>query len=401
MMGNIQTIKMPDIGEGVVEGEIVEWLKKVGDVLLQDEPVLVVMTDKATVELPSPFPGVLAKQYFQAGQIAIKDQPLYDVQVEGAFNLPMEESLHILDQQIDLPARLVAEELHLAVGDKALASPVVRKLAKSLDINLKSVKGSGTAGRVLVEDLKLIKEKKACAQTMDKELDDEEKLLVGVRRLMAEKMTLSKERIPHFSYFEKVEVTRLVALREKIKLKAVAEGVQVTFMPFFIKALSLSIQQFPEINSSFDEEHQKIIIHHHHHIGVAVASPQGLVVAVLHDVQNKTFDDLARGYEDLKLRASKNQLKPHETKGSTITISNFGAFGGHGLWATPIINFPEVAILAVDRIQKQPTVKQNEVVSRDILNLSWSFDHRVIDGEVGAKVSKAFCDLLANPAPLL
>lgn len=405
-MGKQLVVKMPDIGEGVVEGEVVEWLKKIGDSVKQDEPVVVVMTDKATVELPAPRPGKLAKQYFTPGQIAIKDQPLYEIEVEGSSLDPKiidepAQSTSPLKKTVkkDPPCQQPSEKSSNI--KKGLATPSIRHLAKQLGIDINTVQGTGKDGRITAQDLQLKPIPKIIPTKIATSEGDEEQPLLGVRRLMAEKMKLSKEHIPHFSYFETVDATRLVTLRDKFKHQGAEEGIHVTFMPFFLRALSLCIKQHPIMNSSLDETSNKLIIHHHQHIGVAVAGPQGLVVAVLHDAQDLSLDALIRAYDEVKKRATAGQLSPNETKGSTITVSNFGVFGGSGLWATPIINYPEAAILAVDRIQKQPMVKNNEVVVRDVLNVSWSFDHRFVDGEMAASISRDYCKLIQNPASLL
>lgn len=396
------TVKMPDIGEGVVEGEVVEWLKKEGDLLRQDEPVVVVMTDKATVELPAPKPGILARQYFQPGQIAMKDRPLYDIEVAGEESAPSAVESRPVAASVPKKVKEGRPQAsqHAIGGGKGLATPPVRHLAKQLNIDLKDIRGTGKGGRITLEDLRARGLPQNAALVAIEE-GDAEKPLVGIRRLMAEKMKASKDHIPHFSYFESVDASRLAALREKVKEQALAEGLHATFMPFFIRALSLCIKKYPEINSSLDESANKLVVHSRQHIGVAVAGPQGLVVAVVRDVQEMTLKTLIHAYETLKQKATDGQLAPSETKGSTITVSNFGVLGGHGLWATPIINYPEAAILALDRIQKQPIVINGEVVVRDVLNVSWSFDHRFIDGEMAAQVSAAFCEHISNPASLL
>lgn len=401
-MGKL-TVNMPDIGEGVVEGEVIEWLKKVGDLLLQDEPVVVVMTDKATVELPAPRPGRLSKHYFAPGQIAVKDKPLYEIELDSASDVSQEGEE---DSPSPLPlakakSLCAAATCPKATAHKGLATPPVRHLAKLLGIDLSSIQGSGKGGRITIDDLKGTQRAIPERSSFAAQQDDEERPLLGIKRLMAEKMKSSNDHIPHFSYFEKVDATRLVLLREKVNRQASEEGVHVTYMPFFIRAISFCIKKYPEMNSSLDEAENKLIIHHHQNIGVAVAGPQGLVVAVIKDVQEMPLDQLIRSYEDLKKRATAGLLKAHETKGSTFTISNFGVLGGAGLWATPVINYPEAAIVAVDRIQKQPMVINNQVVVRDVLNVSWSFDHRFIDGEMAAAISRDFCALMQNPAPLL
>lgn len=410
-MGKILTVKMPDIGEGVVEGEVIEWLKKVDDNIKQDEPVVVVMTDKATVELPAPRPGKLAKVYFQTGQIATKDHPLYDIELQNEAaetSLPNEqieklseaEKLSKKEKNPTQCSHAISTPIKARQG-KVLTTPPIRHIASLLDIDLRTIKGTGKDGRITLEDLKSRKSTETSVVPIAVEEGDEERSLVGVRRLMAEKMKASKFHIPHFSYFEKVDATRLMALREKMKEHAAHEDIHVTFMPLFIRALSLCIGKYPEINSSFEESGNKVIIHKHQNIGVAVAGPQGLVVAVMHDVQKMNLDQIIHVYDVLKKRSIAGQLSPSDMKNSTITISNFGVLGGSGLWATPIINYPEAAILAVDRIQKQPVVVNNEVVVRSVLNVSWSFDHRFLDGEIAAAVSKCFCANIKDPGALL
>lgn len=402
-MRKIITVTMPDIGEGVVEGEVVEWLKNVGDELKQDEPVVVVMTDKATVELPAPQPGTLKKLYVQAGEIAVKDKSLYDIEAEDSQAATVSSVKEKDPSPHAAPVKPLENPSAARISEKkskGLATPPVRHLAKILNIDLSKLQGTGKDGRITKEDLKVAAPKAPVTKTACQE-GDEEKPFIGVKRLMAEKMKTSKANIPHFSYFEKVEATRLVALRKHVQAEAAAEGFQATYMPFFIRALSLCINKHPEINSSLEEAESKLILHRHQNIGVAIAGPQGLVVVVLRDVQELTFPQLIRAYEELKKRALASQLKPEDMRGSTITLSNFGVLGGHGLWATPIINYPEAAILAVDRIQKQPAVVNGEIVIRDVLNVSWSFDHRIIDGEMAAHVSRDFCGYLLNPASLL
>lgn len=389
-MPKIFTVKFPDIGEGVVEGEVVEWLKKPGDSLAQDEHVVVVMTDKATVELPSPYPGKLVKQYVQPGQMAIKDKPLYDIETEAKVK---EESV-----KAELVEKSAPVKSEPRSNGKVLATPVVRKLAKDMNIAIEQVKGTGKDGRVTTDDLK--KHTSSSSVQVQQE-GDEERPLIGIRHLMAKKMAESKRNIPHFSYFEQIDATRLIQLKEKVSHEASQEGIKLTYMPFLIRALSLTISKYPEINSTLELDKNKLIIHHAHHIGIAVATSLGLIVPVLKDVQRMSLRELIAQYNELKQKAMENRLHPNDMKGATITISNFGVAGGTGLWATPIINFPEVSILAVARIQKQPLIKNDSVVVRDALNLSWSFDHRVIDGDTAAHVSRYYASLIHNPASLL
>ena len=413
-MSEIFTVMMPDIGEGVVEGEVIEWLKKIGDSIAQDEPVVIVMTDKATVELPAPYPGILSQQYIQPGQMAIKDRPLYDLQIaqKAAQHptpppnppsplkpLPASLSLETPSQPALPPARKPVKS-----SQRSPTIPPLRKMAKELGVNIDEIQGTGQMNFITVEDLKKAIRDSGPVKTetpIPAHLDDEIVPLIGIQKLMSHKMTLANAEIPHFSYFEQADAHRLVKLRQNFKAQAQKTGIHPTYMPFLIKALSLTIKQYPRMNSSVDTASDSIILHKHHHIGFAMSTRLGLIVPVLKDVESLTVIQIIEHYESLKKRALDNKLLPDELQGSTITLSNFGALGGNGLWATPIINFPETAILAVSKLHKGPLVINDEIVIRDVLNFSWSFDHRIIDGQLAAAISSYFCSLVQNPAPLL
>lgn len=412
-MGKIVTVNLPDIGEGVVEGEVIEWLKSINDKVAQDEPVVIVMTDKATVELPAPCPGVVVKQYFRVGEIAIRDKPLYDIETTLAVsktetsrkegNAAVEQKKNALPKS---PVKADTRPQQAAIQGKAQASPATRKLAKELNTDLNMITGTGPEGHVTREDVikfhTNVKSSQESPQTAVLRLpDDQEKPLLGIRNLMAKRMAESKRMVPHFSYFEQVDATRLVQLRNSFKEEAAKQDITVTYMPFIIKALSLSLNKYPVINSSVDTLKNSLIIHQQHNVGLAITTKQGLIVPVLKNVQSMKMYDLILAYEDLKLRAFSGKLLASDMKDSTITVSNFGVLGGGGLWATPVINYPEVAILGIARIHKQPLVRNGAVVIRDTLNLSWSFDHRVIDGDLAAAFSHFFSTFLQNPAPLL
>jgi len=401
-MSKIYTVTLPDIGEGVVEGEIIEWLKNVGDELKQDEPVVVVMTDKATVELPAPYPGKLAKQHFSDGEIAIKDKPLYDIETNEAVEQKRE--VKKIEKEKTLLPKKEKKQIcnHSRSNQKALATPPVRKLAKELEIDINNITGTGEDGRVTQADLKNSISK---STTVNIEIprfpDDEIEKFAGIPRMMADSMIASKNNAVHFSYFEQVEATRLIQLRLRFKREGKKEGIPITYMPFIIRALSLSIQKFPKVNSALNNTMSELIIHKQHNVGIAITTELGLIVPVLRGVQDMSIEEIIRAYETLKNDAAHRKLKSNDMKGSTITISNFGVLGGGGMWATPIINYPEVAILAIGRIQKRPIVRNGELVVRDTLNLSWSFDHRIIDGDTAANFSNYFAGLLQNPAALL
>jgi pyruvate dehydrogenase E2 component (dihydrolipoamide acetyltransferase) len=349
------TFNMPDIGEGVVEGEVISWLKKEGDILKKDEPVLILMTDKATVELPTPHPGILTKTYYKPGDIAKKGLPLFDVELKGTLEKPQ-------------------------------AAPPVRKLARELGVSLQEVKGSGPEGRILKQDLPHA---------------SNETPVTGIRRLMAKKMAESHAHIPPFSYFEHADATRLVGLREKMQKEAESRGLKLTYMPFFLKALSATLLQHPLANTSYDEAKETLIQHAAHNIGIAMKTPLGLIVPVLHGVEKMSLTELVENYAKLTEKAKNNQLSSADMKGATITLTNFGALSHGADYATPIINHPEVAILGLAYIHKEPVVIHDALAIAEVLHCSWSFDHRVIDGEAAAAISSSFLKLIENPAALL
>lgn len=425
-MGQIYTVHMPDIGEGVVEGEVISWLKQVGEDLKQDEPVVVVMTDKATVELPSPQPGKLAKQYYKVGEIAVKDHPLYDIALDKQIDVKEKSLSEKTSKSNDLSkSQDIALDKPTAVKDrllsdnetstskvlskppenktrfKTLASPVVRKLAKEMDLDINGIQGTGVDGRVTVEDLQTNAGKEVSEAEMSHLQEDEEIPLVGIHKLMAKKMALSKKNIPHFSFFDRADATRLLDFYQKLKLKAVEKNIKLTLMPFFIKALSQCIKEHPLLNSALDEAKNTIVAHKQQNIGIAMTTSLGLIVPVLKNVHKLSLYDVIFAYDELKKKAKLNQLSSQDMQEGTITITNFGALGDSGVFATPIINYPEAAILGVAHIHSEAIAINDEVKVRSILNCSWSFDHRIIDGDEASKISFSFRKLIENPSSLL
>lgn len=403
MESKVYIFRLPDIGEGVVEGEVVEWLKKPGDSVLQDEPVVVVMTDKATVELPSPYPGTLIKQFYREGETAIKDLPLYELSVDPSVDISYGEE----NKEKHKPAKTKVKTSSPSdslktcngVSGEVIAIPKVRQLARELGVDIAKIQGSGKDGRVTEEDIRRGIAHQATSPNFTPLEGDESHQLIGVRGLMARRM--HERNVPQFSYFEQAIVTRLIQLRHNIRQKANQEGINLTYMPFLIRALSMTARQFPFINASVDMPNNAIITHRVHNIGIAMASEHGLIVPVLKGVESMGLNDIIRGYEQLKIKALEKRLLPSDMKDATLTISNFGVLGGDGLWATPMVNEPETAIVAVAKIRKEPIVKAGETVVVDALPISWSFDHRVIDGELAANISHYFATLLKDPAFLL
>lgn len=414
MPDKIYTFHLPDIGEGVVEGEVVEWLKQEGDSVLQDEPVVTVMTDKATVELPAPYPGKIHKHYYKPGEIAIKDQPLYDIALQEEQNISSEipssgrqsSEFKSAKHQEGKPIKTSGQRKKTEAGKKEAikAIPKIRHEAKEWNIDLKQISGTGQEGRITTEDLHraLPQQQTPASHQLSSPFNlsgDEEQPLIGVRGLMARKM--NETHIPQFSYFEQADATRLIQLRHNLKHQAHEEGIGLSFMPFFIRALSLTIAQYPQINASLDMKAGKAFLHKQHNIGIAMATSQGLIVPVLKEVEKMNLNQLVSEYETLKARAIAGKLSSNDMKEATITISNFGVLEGDGLWATPMISIPEVAILAIAKMRKMAIVKEEQVVPQETIPLSWSFDHRLIDGDLAARISHHYCSLLRNPASLL
>lgn len=435
---SIYTVTLPDIGEGVVEGEVIEWLKELDEEIAQDEAVVVVMTDKATVELPAPYPGKLAKRYYEAGGIAIKDEPLYDIalsaeaaqklrkkdpvkSVEESVGPKQEEplSLEIKKAPTKEPKDFIFQKPLQSSSERPLACPSIRKLARDLKIDLADIIGTGAEGRITREDLiqhSLKSTKQSTKQSTEAKNSaspskpafvkvpnlegDEIRPIKGVRLKVAEKMSLSKSQIPHFSLFDRANAKFLMQLRENIKEQAKQRGVHLTYMPFFLKALSKALIDFPDCNASFDHVKNQLHVHKEHNIAIAMKSADGLLVPVLKKINEMSLEETIFSFDTLKRKASEQSLSPEDMSHSSISLSNFGSEGA-GLWVTPVINYPQVAILASGKIRKELIVKDDQAVIAPILPLCWSFDHRIIDGDVAIAFSKRFTQIIENPQELL
>lgn len=391
-MNDIFTVTLPDIGEGVVEGQVVEWLKEAGETVKQDEPVVSVVTDKATVELPAPYPGKLTKMHVPVGKMAIRDKPIYDLEVaDGVHVMKKAEPRHAASAE---PAPKVKRSHH---AKTAQAIPAVRRAAREKGIDLDRVTGTGKDGRITMADLR---QAVPSAVEIPRFEGDVVEPMIGVRDLVSKKMTLSKSTIPDFTYFDKVEATYLMQFREHAKVKAAEEGIKLTYVGLFVRALSLTLKRFPQFNAAVDGAENAIVTHAVHNIGIAMKTEQGLVVPVLKGVESMSFEETMRSYDALMRKAATGALRSEDMKGSTITLSNFGTEGGL-YWATPVINAPEVAILATGRFHKEPVVHGSEMVIRDMLYCSWSFDHRVIDGDMAVAFSRHFNELILSPNRLI
>ncbi|MBT6578701.1 MAG: dihydrolipoyllysine-residue acetyltransferase, partial [Cellvibrionales bacterium] len=383
---------LPDIGEGIVECELVEWRIKEGDFINEDQSVADVSTDKALVEITAMHTGRVNKLYYQQGDIAKVHTPLFSIDVDGSDS--EKDSNQNIAVEIDSDnevSPLSAERMPL--NNNALATPAVRRIARENDLDLSLVPSSGKDGRVLKDDVLNYLNKDALsiktaiqpiddrftAAHIDSDQQDRIEPIKGVKAIMAAAMTESVATIPHFTYADEINMSQLMALRTELKERYAKEGIRLTMMPFFIKALSLSLKQFPILNSQVNEDCSELKYLASHNIGMAVDSPSGLLVPNIKDVQNMNIVEIAEQSHRLTEQARAGRISPNDLKGGTITVSNVGAIGG--TIATPIISKPQVAIVALGRVQTLPRFDvEGNVSTQKIMTISWSGDHRVIDG---------------------
>ncbi|MCI2962651.1 dihydrolipoyllysine-residue acetyltransferase [Shewanella sp. N2AIL] len=419
---SIEEFLLPDIGEGIVECELVEWLVSEGDWVEEDKPIADVMTDKALVQIPAIKAGKIAKLHYRKGQLAKVHAPLFAIEVEQVTSAPAATTNTDTVANAAPAAQIVSAEP--ARQGKALASPAVRRMARSLDIDLSQVPGTGKHGRVYKEDITRFQQgasnvsapsttqvKEAPVQatqasqtqvqtsTVTQRADTVEPIR-GVKAVMARMMVESVSSIPHFTYCEEFDLTDLVALRESMKVKYSSDEVKLTMMPFFMKSMSLALSQFPVMNSQVNADCTELTYKARHNIGMAVDSKVGLLVPNIKDVQDKSILEVAAEITRLTQAARSGRVAPADLKDGTISISNIGALGG--TVATPIINKPEVAIVALGKLQTLPRFNaKGEVEARQIMQVSWSGDHRVIDGGIIARFCNLWKQYLEQPQEML
>ncbi|KGQ22596.1 dihydrolipoamide acetyltransferase family protein [Thermus filiformis] len=442
-------ILLPELAESVVEGEIVKWLVEEGEYLKKDQPFVEVMTDKVTVELPSPYEGVLVKKLAREGQVVRVHEPIALVAEPGEQGAEEAPPVQAVEERSivepGLPPKDEGEELSLFKPDKTevavknpflggeapakgrvLAVPAARRLARELGIPIEEVPGSGPLGRVRVEDVRAYAEKRKAApeappapareevrapapgfpppvpyRTPKGYEHLEERLpLRGIRRSIAQGLWQSHLYTVRTLTVDEVDMTRVVALRERLKGEAERQGVRLSYLPFIFKAVVAALKKYPALNSSLDEEKQEIVLKRYYHLGMAVATEQGLIVPVVKDVDRKSILELAREIGELAEKARSGRLAPEEVTGSTFSVTNIGSIGA--LFSFPIINVPDAAILGVHSIKKRPVVMPDDTIQvRHMMYLSLSFDHRLVDGAEAALFTKEVIRLLEDPDILL
>ncbi|MDG6954431.1 MAG: 2-oxo acid dehydrogenase subunit E2 [Nitrososphaerota archaeon] len=396
--------KLPDLGEGITEGEILKWLTKEGDQVKEDQPIVEVMTDKVNVQIPSPRSGKVTKLLVKEGDVAKVGQTI--MMIDDGGSGPISAAPAVPPRQPQ-QALAHAAALPLISGGQVIASPATRRLARELGVDISALHGSGPAGRVTDDDVRRSASGSATAtvtvpappSAVKADPREEVVPLRGLRRTIADRMSKSLRTTAQVTHVDEADMTELVQLRDAFRGSAEKRGVHLTFLPFIIKALVPALKEFPYANSSLDEQAGSIVLKKYYNIGIATDTEQGLVVPVVRDVDRKDIFELAGEISKLSERARSGQLSLDEVRGSTFTITNVGAIGG--LFATPIINLPEVAILGLQKIAKRPVVRDGKIEVRDTTYLSLSFDHRVMDGAYAARFTSKVIDTIQDTKKLL
>lgn len=403
--------KFPDVGEGIHEGELIKWLVKEGDRIKADQPIAEIETDKAVVEIPSPKEGFVLKLNWKPGDTVKVGEVLLVIGEEGEKTVEAQvekqeiKSLEKIQDKLQTPTSIIRSNI--------LATPATRKVAKELGVDLLNIKGTGFGGRITDQDVKNYSDK---LQTTSQDTAEIKKIespkitfekygevlkipLKGMRKTIAENMTRSKFTATHVTHIDDADVTDLTKVREKEKKLAENYGIHLTYLPFIMKAVLAALKEHPYLNSSLDEDKQEIIVKKYYSIGIAVQTSDGLIVPVIKRVDDKSIMELAKEIQDLTEKARVRRIDIEDLRGGTFTITNYGSVGG--IYGTPIINYPEVAILGIGKIQEKPVVKNKKIVIRKILPLSLTFDHRVVDGAEVAEFMNSVIKRLEDPDTLL
>ncbi len=479
--------KLPDLGEGVTEGEIVEWHVALGDVVKEDDPMVEVMTDKATVTIGAPKDGTIADLKYSVGDVAGVGTVLVVIDMDGAAaatavgapspvaamsaaTVPASAAMPAVipakpgggpSRSSDGPAATAVGDIKEAVPganlftaqaartmssangsngsnghaasspayfqERPLATPATRKLARDMSVDLRTVPPSGDKGRVTKGDIERFRTSGgtvaavggletvptapprsapvaqrapvALRSAADEAALEDRKPFVGIRRKIAARMQATKNTAAHFTFVEECDVTRLIELRNRLKPRAAAEGIRLSYLPFIVKAVVASLKKHPALNSALDEAANELVTRRYYHVGIAAATPVGLMVPVLRNADQMNILDIAREIDRLGEGARAGTLSSDELSGSTFTITSLGKQGG--LFATPILNHPEVGILGVHQMKQKPVVRDGEIVIGDVMLLSLSFDHRIVDGHIGAAFAYEIIHYLEEPGSLL
>ena len=381
----VYNFKLADIGEGIVEGEVSRWYVKVGDVVKENQPLVEIITEKVTVELPSPADGTITKIGPDAGKI-VKVGEVIVVIDDGKEDKGIEESS---EDVIEIKKKDINTEKNKS--NKIIATPAVKRLAREMGVDINRVVGTEEEGRITEKDVKLYSK-------LEVQSYDERIAFRGTRKTIAERLSKSSDRVVQAWIMEEIDMTNVTELKNKLK-ETSTEEIKLTYMPFFVKAVIRSLKSSPRINASLDEEKEDIVIKKDYNIGIATDTEQGLLVPVIKKALDKDIITIAKEIEELSREAKKGELELADTQGGTFTITNIGAIGG--ISSIPIVNYPEVAILAINKIMKKVVLWEGEIVARDRVYLSLSFDHRVLDGADVARFLNSIRKCLEEPESLM
>ena len=408
----IKEIVLPDLGEGIESATISEVPLSAGEHVKKDDVLLVLESDKASMEIPSDYDGKITEVLVEEGKDVVTGEPLFKIEIQDSTKEEIEEETKKEDKtkeqtEVKVESKAVFEPNIARVGDDVFASPGVRRLARELGIDLRLIKGTGAKGRTTKEDLHSyirikMQEGSGLSKPPKKPIDFsqwgdiEYQKLTKVNKITGSRLQEAWQDIPHVTQHNSADITDLNDYRKKLKSEAEKDGIKITFLPFLMKASVLVLKEMTRFNSSLDEKEENLIIKKYFHLGVAVDTPSGLMVPCVKDVDKKTIRELSEELVDISQRARNKKLRPDELKGSTFTISSLGGIGGTAF--SPIVNPPEVAILGVSKSEWKPVFDKNkkEFVPRFIMPFSLSYDHRVIDGASGAAFVERLSQTLEN-----
>lgn len=422
--------KLPDIGEGIHEGEIVKWFVKPNDEVNEDDVLAEVQNDKAVVEIPSPVKGKVLELKVEEGTVATVGQTIITFDAPGYEDLQFKgdesgeaKAEEAEKQETDAPAE-AAEANEQADADpnkRVIAMPSVRKYAREKGVDIVNVSGSGKNGRVLKEDIDSFlnggtagdakaaqaeekaepaaQQPAAAVQVPEGEFPETREKMSGIRKAIAKAMVNSKHTAPHVTLMDEVDVTNLVAHRKQFKQVAADQGIKLTYLPYVVKALTSALKKYPVLNTSIDDNTDEVIQKYYYNIGIAADTEKGLLVPVVKNADRKAIFEISNEINELATKAREGKLAPAEMKGASCTITNIGSAGGQ--WFTPVINHPEVAILGIGRIAEKAVVRDGEIVAAPVLALSLSFDHRMIDGATAQNALNHIKRLLNDPQLIL
>lgn len=403
---HLMDFQLPELGEGVYEVEFLTWKVQVGDTVKSGQALMEVMTDKATMEVPAPFAGTITELKVEPNTTLKIGNTILSYDPAGKAVAVATSPSKAETESTQLTSTDSNHRLRDTLGIKA--SPTVRQMARTLNIDLHEVQGTGPKGRILIEDVsghvqdnsEPSKPKKVKRPKFDYGQPGETIKLQGMRKAIAEQMVKSKSTIPHYSYIEECDVTELVKLRTALRDHFAGKNQRLTYLPFFLKAISRAMKEIPIINATMDEGKQEVHLHESHNIGVAVASPQGLIVPVIKNVESKSIEELTAAVSNFDEISQTGRVSRASLQGGTFTMTSIGSIGG--MFSTPVINHPEVAILGIGKIVRRPMFDEHDnVVPAHLVYLSLSFDHRVVDGAIGAEFTNAIIRHLQQPATLL